>query len=301
MEVFIKKYLYYLAVERNYSPHTVAAYGDDLFQFYEFLSRHFSGTSFEASAIDQVTIRLFMGDLIENGKGRRTAARKLAAVRSFFKYLVKTGVVGYNPAVNVATPRLPKTLPAFLDEQSVSRMMELPDCSTPEGLRDRALLEFFYSTGVRLSELIRLDLMDVDLGKMTVRVFGKGRKQRIVPLGLAAKESLEKYMEARGRLFSVHTEEADYKAVFLSARGMRLYPKGVYLIVSKYIGEVSELEKKSPHVLRHTFATHLLNRGADLRAVKEMLGHASLSTTQLYTHVTVDRLKRIYGRAHPKS
>jgi tyrosine recombinase XerC len=298
---YIKKYLYYLSSERNYSPHTVSAYEGDLNQFYEFLKRHFSGMPFKVANIDQVTIRLFLGDLLEDGRSKSSVARKLVAVRSFLKYLVKLNVIKHNAGLNVVSPRLPKKLPYFLDEASVERMMAIPDCSVMEGLRDRAILELLYSTGIRLAELIQLNLDQVDFINDTIKIFGKGRKHRIVPIGRKAREAIKQYLKERDKKLYVIIKEEDRKALFLSARGKRMYPKGIFRIVNKYISAVSEIEKKSPHVLRHTFATHLLNRGADLRAVKELLGHESLSTTQLYTHVTVNRLKRIYNQAHPKA
>ena len=298
---YIKKYLYYLSSERNYSSHTVSAYEGDLNQFYEFLKRHFSGMPFKVANIDQVTIRLFLGDLLEDGRSKSSVARKLVVVRSFLKYLVKLNVIKHNAGLNVVSPRLPKKLPYFLDEASVERMMAIPDCSVMEGLRDRAILELLYSTGIRLAELIQLNLDQVDFINDTIKIFGKGRKHRIVPIGRKAREAIKQYLKERDKQLYVITKEEDRKALFLSARGKRMYPKGVFRIVNKYISTVSEIEKKSPHVLRHTFATHLLNRGADLRAVKELLGHESLSTTQLYTHVTVNRLKRIYNQAHPRA
>jgi len=298
---YIKKYLYYLSSERNYSSHTVSAYEGDLNQFYEFLKRHFSGMPFKVANIDQVTIRLFLGDLLEDGRSKSSVARKLVAVRSFLKYLVKLNVIKHNAGLNVVSPRLPKKLPYFLDEASVERMMAIPDCSVMEGLRDRAILELLYSTGIRLAELIQLNLDQVDFMNDTIKIFGKGRKHRIVPIGRKAREAIKQYLKERDKKLYVIIKEEDRKALFLSARGKRMYPKGIFRIVNKYISAVSEIEKKSPHVLRHTFATHLLNRGADLRAVKELLGHESLSTTQLYTHVTVNRLKRIYNQAHPKA
>ena len=298
---YIKKYLHYLSNERNYSPHTISAYGGDLNQFYEFLKRHFSGMPFKVANIDQVTIRLFLGDLLEDGRSKSSVARKLVVVRSFLKYLVKLNVIKHNAGLNVVSPRLPKKLPYFLDEASVERMMAIPDCSVMEGLRDRAILELLYSTGIRLAELIQLNLDQVDFINDTIKIFGKGRKHRIVPIGRKAREAIKQYLKERDKKLYVIIKEEDRKALFLSARGKRMYPKGIFRIVNKYISAVSEIEKKSPHVLRHTFATHLLNRGADLRAVKELLGHESLSTTQLYTHVTVNRLKRIYNQAHPKA
>lgn len=298
---YIDEYLEYIRRERNYSYHTIVAYKEDLSQFHIFLKKHFALNVVHLPEIDQLTIRLFLGDILEQGNSKKSSARKLAAVRSFFKYLVKRKTVHFNPSLNVVTPRIPKKLPVFLDEESIDRLMSLPDISTTQGLRDRAILEMLYGTGIRLSELIKLELPDLDFHNETIKIFGKGGKHRIVPIGRKAKEALKKYLRVRDTLFSDESNPKDKRFVFLSSRGLRIYPKAVYLIVNKFIGQVSELERKSPHVLRHTFATHLLNRGADLRAVKELLGHESLSTTQLYTHVSIGRLKRIYDQTHPKA
>lgn len=301
MHELIGSYLQHLRSERNYSPHTIAAYRNDLEQFHEFLRLHFERDRVRIRDVDHLTVRLFLGYLMERGLSRKSAARKLAGIRSFFRHLVAINAASANPAASVATPRIPKKLPVFLDEKAVERMMDLPDRTTVMGLRDRAILELLYGTGIRLSELIGIDLGDLDLQGATVKVLGKGRKERIVPIGRKALESLHAYLDRRTSLLSAATPPRDRDALLLSARGLRLYPRGVHGVVSRYIGSVSEIEKKSPHVLRHTFATHLLNRGADLRAVKELLGHESLSTTQLYTHVTIDRLRRIYTQAHPKA
>ena len=301
MNDYIQVYLDYIRRERHYSPHTVASYEDDLSQFRKFLLRHFEGSSIDLEKVDQLTIRLYLGDLIEHDLSKRSIARKLSAVRSYFKFLVKRKHILHNPTINVLSPRLPEKLPVFLDEASIETMMALPDVRTGEGSRDRFILELLYGTGIRLSEFIQLNLADIDVDNNTIKVLGKGRKQRIVPLGRKARESFISYSATRHALLNKDTPAADRSAVLLTSRGQRMYPKAIYLIVNKYIGKVSDLEQKSPHVLRHTFATHLLNRGADLRAVKELLGHESLSTTQLYTHVTVERLKRIYTQAHPKS
>ena len=297
----IRSYLDTLRTLRRYSVHTVHAYENDLQQFQNFLQRHFSSQHVSFTAIDQVTIRLFLGDLLEQGISKKSAARKLAAVRSFLKFLVQGKKITHNPAANIRSPKLPRRLPVFLDEPSIEKMMSVPDKTTIEGLRDRSVLELLYGTGIRLNELVGLDLSDLDLRNNTVKVFGKGSKHRIVPVGRKAKEALQEYLSRRMELLQPKTPSGDRNALFLTIHGKRAYAKGIYRIVHRYMGLVSELEKRSPHVLRHTFATHMLNRGADLRAVKELLGHESLSTTQLYTHVTVDRLKRIYDQAHPKA
>ena len=301
MNAFIRKYLTYLAEERQYSSHTVKAYQNDLHQFSQFLELHFKRRQYNLESIDNVTIRLFLGNLLERGLTKKSIARKLATVRSFFAYLVRQNVARYNPAGSIVTPKLEKRLPVFLDEETMKRILEAPDPSKREGLRDGAVIELLYSTGVRLGELIRLSLEDVDFANCTIKVVGKGSKHRVVPFGRKARNAIRAYLSRRGEFVSQKTLDDDRRALFLSAGGKRIYPKAVYLIVKKYIAKVSEVEKKSPHVIRHTFATHLLSRGADLRAVMELLGHESLSTTQLYTHVTVDRLKKIYQQAHPKA
>ncbi|MBI5022246.1 MAG: tyrosine recombinase [Ignavibacteriales bacterium] len=303
MQELFEQYLRYLSSERNYSPHTIAAYQDDLTHFIGYLRESWSENKIDPTNINQTTIRNYLGNIVESGLGNRTIARKLSAIRSFLKYLVKLNKITTNPCANIITPKLPKKLPLYLDEQAIMRMMELPDISTNTGQRDRAILELFYSTGMRFGELISLKTTDIDFKNNTVKVLGKGRKHRIIPIGSKAKEAIKRYLTIRESFYTKHTDDLSRKLLFLSPRG-KMYSvksRGVYDIVNKYIGLVSEIERKSPHILRHSFATHLLNRGADLRAVKELLGHENLSTTQLYTHVTVDRLKRIYEKAHPKA
>jgi integrase/recombinase XerC len=292
----VRIYLQYLRGGRNYSPHTIASYEDDLRQFTEYLHRITGSSTVSLRGIDHRTIRDFLGDLLEQGFSTRSVARKLACLKSFFKYLHKVHRLELNPAAHVASPKLERRLPQFLDEDTVTRLMEQPDRSTLQGVRDAAILEMFYGTGIRLSELIDLSVGDVEMANGTVKVTGKGSKDRIVPFGRSARRALVAYLARRGELAGKGTD-----VLFLSIRGKRMNPKGINVLMNTYIGRVSEIEKKSPHVLRHTFATHLLNRGADLRAVKELLGHESLSTTQVYTHVSVDRLKKVYTQAHPKA
>jgi integrase/recombinase XerC len=298
---YVEKYCEHLQVERNYSSHTIHAYEADLLQFAAFLGAGSPAERISIDGVDRRTVRSYLGHLLEAGLSKKSIARKLAAIRSFFSFLVRLDLLKLNPARSITTPKLERRLPSFLDEKSVAKLMDLPDRNTAMGLRDWAILELLYSTGMRLAELVQLNTADIDFTKETVKVYGKGSKQRIVPLGRKAREALEVYLKRREQLFTKQTTLDDRKAVFLTIHGRRVYPKAVHLLVNDAIGRVSEVEQRSPHVLRHTFATHLLDRGADLRAVKELLGHESLSTTQIYTHVTVERLKKVYEQAHPKA
>ncbi len=302
MQKLITTFLRHIEGERNYSPHTVASYEDDLRQFSAFLQRHFSDSTFTLSAIDKLTIRLFLHDLVDQGFSRKSIARKLACLKSFFRYLKRMKKIDTNPAATVVSPKVEKTLPTVLSESAAAALMQQPDNSMPEGSRDRAMLELFYGTGIRLSELIGLNWQDISFEEGTIRVTGKGSKQRIIPLGRPAASALKAYQRKRTEVLAAGLhDETDGLAVFITSRGKRLQPKSVNVLMNKYIARVSEITKKSPHVLRHSFATHLLDRGADIRAVKELLGHESLSTTQVYTHVGVERLKKVYAQAHPKA
>lgn len=275
------------------SPHTILAYTEDLAQFNEFLVA--AGRTIDDA--DHILIRRFLGVLLDRGLEKSTSARKLACVRSLYRFLRRRGLRDTNPTLLVSTPRRARRLPTFLDEQTIGTVLDLPDRSTPRGVRDAAILEVFYSTGLRLSELLSLRPADMQMRERVLKVTGKGSKQRIVPFGVKAGEAVRAWVRARPELLA---GRPDPGTLFLSDRGRALSPKGVNIIVNKYIRSVSELRKTSPHVLRHTFATHLVNRGADLQAVRELLGHASLSTTQIYTHVGIDRLKKVYTQAHPK-
>jgi integrase/recombinase XerC len=289
----IRNFFEYLAAERRVSPHTLAAYEDDLRDYTLFLE----STGQACTTVDHLAIRRFLGVLLERGLSKRSVARKLACLRSFYKFLRKKGVMDSVPTAIVATPRLERRLPQFLEEDAVAQVLAQPDRSTSVGMRDAAILELFYSTGMRLSELLALRPADVDMTGETVKVTGKGSKQRIIPFGRKAGEALRQWLAMRPLLLRGTQGPG---TVFLSVRGKRMTPKGVNRLVCRYIGAVSELQQRSPHVLRHSFATHLVNRGADLQAVRELLGHESLSTTQIYTHVGIDRLKHVYSQAHPK-
>jgi len=297
-EILIRSFLEYLEVEKNYSGNTIESYRNDLESFAGYLG---TGGLREPGKVSKDILRGFLAHLFEDGYSKKSVARKVASLRSFYKYLNHKQIVSTNPVLSIATPKFERKLPSFLDEAATERLMELPDRSTEEGLRDAAILELFYSTGIRLSELVNLSKEDIDRPACVIKVTGKGRKQRIIPIGNRALRAIDEYLKARKHGEDALREIADRNAVFLTEGGKRIYPQMVGSIVKRYIGEVSELKKKSPHVLRHSFATHLLNRGADLKAVKELLGHESLSTTQIYTHVTTDRLKKVYHQSHPKA
>lgn len=298
MHTSVRKFLEYLDVERRYSPNTIRSYEDDLHQFLTFLASHHVGSFSDVSKND---LRSFLGSLLDGGLSRKSVARKIACLRSFFRYAKRHGITAKNPTLTLISPKLEKRLPSFLDESSMTKMFDGLDTATPAGRKQAAILELFYSTGMRLSELVNLDVSDIDVAQGVVKVTGKGSKQRIIPVGRHALRAVESYLRDRLRLLTQRGLASDESALFITAKGERTYPEAVRRMVKKAIGQVSELEKKSPHVLRHTFATHLLNRGADLRAVKELLGHESLSTTQVYTHVSTEQLKKVYRQSHPKA
>ncbi len=300
MHVSIDAFLEYLVKERNYSGNTVSAYRGDLCSFDAFIADRAGTSLWEPRAITRTDIREFLGDMLAAGSARRSLARRLACLRSYFRYLRKTGVIPISPTVTIPTPRLEKRLPQFVSEHDAAAMMEQPDVTTADGARDSAVLELLYSTGMRLGELIALTPADLDIQASTVKVTGKGRKQRIVPVGGPACNAIGRYLRVRSEI-AARSGGGDCGKIFLSPRGKPLSPKAVNRIVSRYLGAVSNIEKTSPHVLRHTAATHLLERGADLQAVRELLGHSSLSTTQMYTHVTVDHLRSTYVQAHPRA
>jgi integrase/recombinase XerC len=310
MHHLLENFLNHLQFERHYSSHTLLAYQTDLEQFFDFLYRHFETPSLSESMLTQVdvlTVRLWMGELLEQGMQARSIGRKLAAVRSFFRYLVRQRILSVYPLSNIKTPKVAKRLPQFLTEEQTRKLFDEQlaalDPDSFEGRRDRAILELLYSSGLRLSELIGLNIEDIDMENMLLKVFGKGKKHRIVPFGSFAKDALKKYFEVRKNLLNIHSarRQEDASAVFLTKKAARIYPMLVQRLVKKYLGGVTEMKQKSPHVLRHTFATHLLNHGADLRTVSEMLGHSNLSTTEIYTHISFERLKEVYQRSHPKA
>ncbi|MFO7769359.1 MAG: tyrosine recombinase XerC [bacterium] len=297
----IDRYARHLSRVRDLSPHTVTAYTKDVRQFAAW-ARSRLGSDPEPGQVDHILLRAFLGMLRERGYASGTVARKLAGLRSFFGWLLKEGLVEEDPTGILRSPKTPKRLPSYLTRKEVFDALELPEPGGFRGLRDRAILEMLYSTGIRLSELIGLDKGEVDRREGTVRVRGKGRKERIVPVGGPALDALERYLPARNEVLREAGEEGtDPGALWLNRRGGRLTGRSVQRMVRRIMGASSGRAKVSPHTLRHTFATHMLERGADLRAVQELLGHESLSTTQLYTHLTTDRLKKVYRQAHPRA
>ncbi|MDX1617294.1 MAG: tyrosine recombinase XerC [Balneolaceae bacterium] len=303
MKEAIDKYLRYLRIERNASPHTITSYKNDLDQFLRYCSESFDTPeeSISLNGIERLTIRLWLGELSEKGLAKNTIARKVAALRSFFKYCFKRGMVERNPAHLLIVPKRDQPLPKTANPEDLDRMMDLAETDTPQGAQDRAILELFYSTGIRLSELISLDLDDINFDLNQIKVLGKGSKQRIVPLGEASVAALRTHLENRPELFGDRTDADARNAVFLASGGQRIYPRSVQRTVKEYLSRASEVTQKSPHVLRHSFATHLLDRGADIRVIKELLGHANLAATQVYTHTSVERLKNVYELAHPRA
>lgn len=284
---WIAEFIDYLKLGRNASPHTLKAYAGDLEEF-----KAFAGTAFPA-AVNHRLLRSFLASLHEREAARMTMARKLASLRAFYRYWRRQGEIAVNPVLGVSTPKGERRLPRLLDAQAVLALLAAPRNDTPLGLRDRAVLEMFYSTGMRLSELTGLKPADIDFRSALVRVLGKRRKERILPVGEPALAALRAY-------FAV-CPCAPGRAVFRNARGGPLTPRSVERLVDQYIRQVGARRGLSPHSLRHSFATHLLDNGADLRSVQELLGHANLKTTQIYTHVTSERLKAEYRKAHPRA
>ena len=292
MQKHLFDFITYLRNERNVSPHTLRSYHSDLEQLSTFLGDK------ELSAVDHQTLRRFIAHLMQGEVKKSSIARKLSAIRTFFRYLNREGILTSNPARLVATPRREQRLPAVLTADDAIRLMESPKAKKPADhdtmLRDRAVLETLYSTGIRASELIGMNREDIDRHDGLIRIRGKGRKERIVPVGTKALDAIDAYL---GRLAG----SSDIAAVFLGPSGKRLTARTVQRILQNHRKQLGLQQKASPHTLRHSFATHLLESGADLRAIQELLGHASLSTTQRYTHVNLDSLMEVYDKAHPKA
>jgi len=306
VENLVAQFLEHLRYERNVSVHTLRNYQSDLDQFLNFLAPPNPATGErnlpEVSSVDHLTIREWLAQLHSAQKKKASIARKLAALRTFFQFLVREGLLELNPAKLVSTPRQEKKLPKHLSIEEAIRFIETPDIETDLGKRDRAMLELMYATGVRVAELTTLNLGDLDFRNKLMRVTGKRRKQRIVPFGDPAHDAIRNYLQVRDSfLANAPVSKRDEAALFLNYQGTRITTRSVGRMVDKYIRICAGMHNISPHALRHSFATHLLDSGADLRDIQELLGHARLSTTQVYTHVSMDKLIEVYDKAHPKA
>ena len=293
MDRLAEKFLIYLKVEKNYSPHTLTSYANDLKAFYTFAAPE------PIEATDKMRLRAFLSESSEKGLSKRTVSRRMAALRTFFRFLVREGHLEKSPMAVMKNPKQDKRLPMVLEESEAARLLEAPEDDLT-GRRDRAILETLYSAGLRVSELVHLDLEKVDFIGGVCRVLGKGGKERLCPIGDRALRAIRQYLQLRGA-----EGPKNHKALFLNhspnKKGSRLTERSVCRIVHRYIELTCRRENISPHTLRHSFATHLLDHGADLKSVQELLGHENLSTTQIYTHVSTKRMKEVYEKAHPRA
>ncbi len=295
---FVDSFLDYLRKEKNASEKTLVTYEQSLREFNNFLHEYAGGGELTLDSLSEGdSVRAFLVELDKRGNDRRTVRKKLSSIRSFAKYLVKFEYLGQDFTGFISTPKANKPVPVFVEEEGIEKILSIsPD--SPTGYRDKAMLELLYGTGMRVSELCGLNFGDIDFDAHMVTVLGKRRKQRVIPVIDRAIDAIRKYMKIRD---SLSERAVDDRALFISSNGKRIIPASVYRIVAKRIGEVSSVERKGPHTLRHSFATHLLNHGADLEAVRQLLGHESLSTTQVYTHLSIEQLKKVYRNAHPRA
>ncbi len=305
----IKRYMIHLGIEKGVSEATLRAYESDILQFFAYLGETGAGT--DPSSTAPAHVKGWLGSLARKGYSPRSISRKIASLRSFFSWLAGSGEIAGDPTLGISTPKKGRDLPVFAGREAVERMMELPPRDTRKGMRDRAVLELLYGTGMRLAELTGCSVSSCDFGRGTIRVIGKRNRERILPLGGEAASAVKAWMK---EIFSapeeVFMDRAKYTAFFADRPGTPLFPgrggksisrRTVQRIVKRYLEQVAALTRMSPHVMRHTFATHLLDGGADLRAVQELLGHVNLTTTQIYTHVTTEKLREIFDRSHPRA
>lgn len=290
----MKSFLQYLENEKRYSAHTLIGYETDIKQFQSFLKETFDQA--EDTSVTSVMVRSWVVNLLEHGLNPRSVNRKLSSLKTYYRFLKKEGAVEINPMTAVVSPKTAKRLPEFVPEGDMQSLLG-PEMFEDDfkGYRDKLIMELLYMTGIRKAELISIDVSDVDLQQGVIKVTGKRNKQRIIPIGKRLSETIGKYLHVRDQVTPVDDN------LLLTEAGKKLYPKLVYRVVNLYLGKASSVTKKSPHVLRHTFATHMLNNGADLNAIKELLGHANLSATQVYTHNSIEKLKNVYKQAHPRA
>lgn len=290
----LDNFLDHLSHEKKFSKHTVLSYQNDLSQFLIYLEKETHAP--DLKTVTYLNVRAWVAELMDNGISPRTVNRKLSALKSFYKHLLRNKIIAANPLQKIIGPKTPKKLPVFVDESQMDNLFnKLEFEESFEGQRDKLLLDILYQTGLRRAELCNLKEQDIDFYNLTIRVLGKRNKERILPVSLDLKRNLEAYIRVKKE------EGFENPTLLVTKKGKPLKESEIYKIVNKYLGAVTTLGKKSPHVLRHTFATHLLNNGADINAVKELLGHANLSATQVYTHNTIDKLKKTYKQAHPRS
>ena len=290
----IESFIITLDKERNFSLHTIKAYKNDLNRFNSFLNQGISRIILKK--INRNDIRKFLSDEYDNNFTSKTVARRLATIKSFFKYLVKVELIEENIAIHINSPKVAKRLPSFINKSLIDVLMNSPSLDTLIGVRDRAVLELFYSTGMRLSELVNINIGDFHLNNKLLRVIGKGKKERMIPYGRAAESAIENYLKMRNISFKPVFAKTP---LFVNSKEKRISTRTIQRRMNNYIKLVADGKRVGPHLLRHTFATHLLDNGADITAVKDLLGHSSLSSTQIYTHVSIEKLKKDYTKAHP--
>ncbi len=301
MQNSIGSFLNHLEFQKNYSSHTIKNYRRDLLEFDNYLTQNGKGSSVDPAKIDHISIRDFLSHLHQRSNAKSSIARKLATIRSFYRFLHAQGKVPYNPARLVQNPRLPDRKPRFLSLSEIETILKLPDSKTDRGIRDRAILELLYACGLRVSELVQANVEDLSLTQRLVKVRGKGKIERLVPFGGKAEKSLRDYLSQREDLLHRRKSAQKPNALFLNLRGTRLSARSVERNLQQYMKKSALLLDVHPHLFRHSFATHLLNNGADLRCIQELLGHKNLSTTQKYTHLSIEELLRVYRSAHPKA
>jgi len=296
-ETYLEQFINYLKVEKNASTYTVTFYTQDVEMFISFLNKE---RIMEVNEVDQTTIRLFLTELYKRNLSRKSVSRTISCLRTFYKFLEKENVTDKNPFIHIHLPKQAKLIPSFFYVEELEELFQVNDLTTPAGQRDQALLETLYATGIRVSECQSLTLQQIDFSIGMINVIGKGRKERYIPIGQYALDALHTYInDGRKKFLNISKDDTDF--VFLNTRGTPITTRGIHYVLNQMVKKASITVQINPHKLRHTFATHLLNEGADLRSVQELLGHENLSTTQIYTHVTKDRLRTVYMNSHPRA